>query len=744
MRIVPLQEHELLVFWVELVTLVGVAKALGALMRRIGQPAVIGELAAGVVLGPSVFARIWPAGARWLFPPSATQSGLIQIAGWIGIVMLLTVTGFDTDLALIRQLGRAATFVAGMSVALPFLLGLGLGSVMPSGYVGGQGGRLVFSLFLAAALSISSLPVIGKILNEMGLTRRNFGQLTLAAGMANDVVGWLLLGAIAGIARSGSVQLDKLALTVLGMAAFLAFAFTAGQRIVDAALRRVRERHGGVSGAFGVTVVAAFVAAAITEALGVEAVLGAFVAGIILGRSKYQDLRVLDHLETAALSVFAPLFFATAGLRMDLGLIANGGALWWTVVVLAIASIGKFGGAYVGGVLARLPAKEGLALGVGLNARGALEIVIATVGLTLGVLNARIYTVIVLMAIATSIAAPPLLRILARGWAGTPEEQERLQREESMSHNILVRPSRFLIPVAGGDGPALAAKILDLAWPEGQEATVVALRPTGEALMERVAGLIERRPVARETVDGDDAVSAVLEHTALGYGIVGMGAWQGERGDGLLSALTEGVLSRTQLPVLVVWPGPRAKVERVAGFRRLLVPVLATAPSRAAQELAFSLAATTGAEAIITHITTPRQPVAAGRSGATPGRSGGTPGRSGATPGRSGATPGRSGATATTTEQSGRRAASAIVTSSSQMARRMGIRPRAVVRLAESRREEITRLVRQHDIDLVVLSSELQQIGAEVYLGSLVEDLIASAGTTVAMLAAPGDWLAPA
>ncbi|HEY2430830.1 MAG TPA: universal stress protein, partial [Acidimicrobiales bacterium] len=384
--------------------------------------------------------------------------------------------------------------------------------------------------------------------------------------------------------------------------------------------------------------------------------------------------------------------------------------------VLAVASVAKFGGAYAGGTLAKLPAAERVALGVGLNARGALEIVIATVGLGLGVLNARVYTVIVLMAIVTSAAAPPLLRLLARGWAGTPEEQERLQREETMNASILVRPSRFLVPVAGGDGSALAAKILDLAWPQDQEATVVALDPTGEGAMERVAALLERRPVTRETLEGEDPVRAVIEHAALGYGIVGMGAWQASRGPELLSPLAEGVLRETTLPVLVVWPGVRARVEAVTGFRRILVPALATAPSRAAQELAFNLAASAGAEVLITHVATPRQPALAGRPGtATP--AGGSEG--------------------------GRRMAQAIVSSSAQTARRMGIRPRAVVRIAGSRREEITRLIEEHDIDLVVLSAELQQVDGAVFLGSLVEDLIAATRTTVAMVAAPADWLAP-
>jgi Kef-type K+ transport system membrane component KefB len=178
---------------------------------------------------------------------------------------------------------------------VPFALGLGTAYLLPTDFLGEDAHRTVFALFLATALSISSLPVIAKIVSELGLTRRNFGQITIAAGMANDVVGWLLLGAIASLARSGSLDLPRLGLTVAGMALFLALMLTAGQRAVDAALRRVREREAGLHSALTVTVVAVLTAGAITQALGVEAVLGAFVAAPVIGRFALPGRARHDH-----------------------------------------------------------------------------------------------------------------------------------------------------------------------------------------------------------------------------------------------------------------------------------------------------------------------------------------------------------------------------------------------------------------------------------------------------------------
>src|SRR4051794_9776858 len=351
MRLVSPDEHAMLVFWCDLVVLAVTAKLLGAAMRRLGQPSVVGELFAGLLLGPSLLGKAVPGAERWLFPGGVAQSGLIVVVATVGIVMMLILTGFETDLTLIRSLGRAVALVAGFSVLLPLALGLGTGALLPDSFVSGHG-RGLFTLFIGAALAISSLPVIAKILSEMQLTRRNFGQVILAAGMANDVVGWLLLGALAGVARSGSFDPAKLALTVGAMLAFLVGMLTVGQRGVDVVLRWARARDNTAQAAFAVTLLVGFAAGAVTQAIGVEAVLGAFVAGIALGHSKYQDARVVRHLETATLSVLAPVFFATAGLRVDLGALSSLSMVGWTLVVIAVASIGKFAGAFVGGRLA--------------------------------------------------------------------------------------------------------------------------------------------------------------------------------------------------------------------------------------------------------------------------------------------------------------------------------------------------------------------------------------------------------
>lgn len=712
MRLVSPSEHAMLVFWVDLVILAVTARGLGVLMRRIGQPSVVGELFAGLVLGPSILGQLLPGVETWLFPGTLTQSGLIVVVATVGIVMMLIHTGFETDLSLISRMGRAVAFVAGFSVVLPLALGLGTGLTLPHSFVGHEG-RTLFVLFIGAALAISSLPVIAKILMEMKLTRRNFGQVILAAGMANDVVGWCLLGALAGMARSGSFQPLDLALTIGAMLAFLVGMLTVGQRGIDALLRWARSKDTGVGAPLTMTLLIGFAAGAVTQAIGVEAVLGAFIAGIALGRSKFQDDRVVTHLEHATMTVFAPVFFATAGLRVDLSALASWSMIGWTLVIIAVASIGKFAGAFLGGKLAGFAWKESLALGVGLNARGALEVVIATVGLTLHVLNTQSYSCIVVMAIVTSVAAPPMLRAVGRRYAGTEEEQRRLELEQTHATNVLIQPSRLLLPVQQGACSLVAAKVLDLAWPGEEEVAVITVGKDLAHVSDEIAAVFDRRHVEMETLSHDDQVQAVLDHLQLGFDVLGIGALQDRSGERLLSPLAEALLARSPVPAVVVWDGANGHEEAAHGFRRVLVPVVSTVSSRAAQEVAFSLAASSHAEVVVAHIDVERP---------TPVRSGGPSGDRAKNERRQ--------RVRTTVSQG-------VVYEATDLARRLGIRPETVVREDTSRAHAISELVEEMDIDLVILGTELQPVAGEMFLGDLVERLIRAVECSVAVVALP-------
>ncbi len=608
----PPDDHQLLVFFTSVLLIIVVARLLGSLMRRIGQPSVIGELGAGLLLGPSVLGRLWPDATDWLFPPDRAQTAMLFTMGWIGVILLLVATGFETDLGLIRRLGRAAATVSTGSLLVPLGVGFGLGWVIPTTFVGEGTDRLVFALFIAAALSISSLPVIAKILGDMGLMRRNVGQLTLAAGMANDVIGWIILGLVAGLAQADSIEIGQLALTLGGVVLFFVAAFTIGQKLVDFSLRRVRMAGDDPVKATTVVVVTALTFGVITQWLHVEAVLGAFVAGVIIARSRFAEHGLIKPLETMTSAVFGPIFFVTAGLRVDLGLLNDANTLLWAALVVAGASASKFIGAIAGARLGALTGREGVALGIGLNARGALEIVIAALGLSLGVLNQSSYAVVVLMAMATSMAAPPLLRAVLANFEGTPAERTRLDQEEALAANSIVTGGRLLIPSRGGVASLVAAQIVGLVWPEGTRVTLVTV---GEQEFDRrpFEGVLYGKQVDHlrlpTTVATNGPVSALVDECRLGYSVLVMGAsatreTETQKADCVISEFVDAVLGQVTVSAVVVRL-PRGHQDQLPwAFGRAIVPVTGSTTSRGSAEVAAYLSAAIGTRLHLLYIDT--------------------------------------------------------------------------------------------------------------------------------------------
>ena len=712
MRLPSLDEHALLLMWVQLLVIVAVARGLGTAMRRIGQPPVVGELLAGVLLGPSVLAKIWPAAGQVIVPHSKLGAAPINTIGWVGVAFLLVLTGFETDLKIVRKLGRPATLVALGGLALPFAVGLGTGFVMPKDFRGGHGTTTAFVLFIAVSLSISSLPVIAKILDELGFMRRNFGQVTIAVGMVNDLIGWLALGVIAALGRSSHLTVSSVLIPVLAIAGILLVAFTVGQRAVDAALRQVRRREGSGVDAMTVTLGVTFLLAVLTQVARSDAVLGAYIAGILIGRSRFFQRRIATQLESLTMAVFAPVFFATAGLRIDLAGLGNGTALMWAAIILGLAVVTKLVGAFGAAKLASLSSREGLALAIGLNCRGAVEVVIATVGLTIGVLSSTAYAAIVLMAIVTSVMAPPLLRLVVRDWPGEPEEQERLEREEAMERNLLVRDSRLLLPSRGGPSSEAVAHVLHAAWPAEVPVTILSVDDDQghEPDLSGVRAAFEDREVECRHVEGDP-LKALLDEAKLGYGALGVGARDGfTEGGSVLSPVGDALLGASPLPMVIVRRGKSASAQQ--RFRCALVPVAGTPASRTAQELAYNLARSTGTQVLLTHVVSrpapdpyPRGHEAMARTHAQ---------------------------VAASTE-----VASSVLEQAREHAAEHSIDARSTVREGTAIADELLAEAAAADADVIVLGTTIRRMKGRAFLGHTVEHVLDQAEATVVVVATP-------
>ena len=278
----------------QLVLLVGTARLLGGLANKLRQPPVVGQIIAGVLIGPSVFGKFYPGTFEWLFSDPTVGSAIYGLA-WLAVIMVLVVVGYETDLGIIMRLRRAAVNVSAGALLMPLMVGL-VALLTPSSFIGNTG-RGLYAAFMALALSVAALPVVAKILLDLGMLRRNFGQVTLAVSMTMDSVGWLILAGLAGIAREGFRPADLLT-SLGGLVLFVALAATVGRWALNQAMRLALRNGQNLPAALTVSLVAAIGGGAVTHVLGLEAILGAFIVGIILATLRYQVGAVRHVLET--------------------------------------------------------------------------------------------------------------------------------------------------------------------------------------------------------------------------------------------------------------------------------------------------------------------------------------------------------------------------------------------------------------------------------------------------------------
>ncbi|MDQ3896023.1 MAG: cation:proton antiporter, partial [Actinomycetota bacterium] len=579
----------------------------------LGLPSVVGELLAGFVLGPSLFGNLAPGLFKAVFPQNAEQFHLLEVVSWLGVIMLLILTGLETDVGLIARKGKGAAAISLGGIVVPFATGAGLGLLLPSQFLAAADKRLVFALFLGTAMSISAIPVIAKVLMEMKIIRRDIGQITLAAGMIDDTIGWILLSVVAGLASSGSISIGTAGRSILSVVLVLVVAYTIGRRLVGLLIRTLDNHVGGDMVMMTTLMALALAFGTVTQALKLEAVLGAFIAGILVGQVKRFDERMRHIFEQVALGIFAPVFFAASGLRVNLSKLAQPKVLVVGLIVLAIAIVGKFVGAYLGARASRLGHWEALSLGAGMNARGAMEIIVATIGFSRGILTAEMYSIILMVAVVTSLMAPPLLRWTLRHVTPSEEEQQRLEHEERRRESFVGNLKRVLVPVpAGSNGQStMAAKLVGLLVEEEDvEVTSLALQDDGRRSEKRprtpVQDEVEDARRITRTIEGNPA-ETILAEAQKGYDLLVLGATGRETdGDGpLFDAFVDDVIQESPCSVLVMasrqHDDPDERFDKLCRGH-ILVPISGGEMDRYAAEVAFTMASQRDAEVDLVHV----------------------------------------------------------------------------------------------------------------------------------------------
>ncbi|HUY29101.1 MAG TPA: cation:proton antiporter [Candidatus Binataceae bacterium] len=596
-----LSELEILRFLLQIGLLLAASRVLADLMKRIGQAAVIGELLAGILLGPSLLGHLAPALYALVFPPDLLQMHLLESLAWLGAVTLLLFIGLETDLGILRGLGRTVTLVSGFGVAIPLGSGVALGLMIPAHHLVAPEQRIIFALFLGVAISISAVPVIAKILLDLGLMRRDLGMLILAAGVLDDSIGWLLLSIVAGLAERGVIDVMSVSRLLAETAAFLAFCYFVGTPLAGRFLRWVDDRTYVEHAKFSAMLAIALGCAVVAQAIGLHAVFGAFIAGLMLTQSARVKPADVSELETVATGFLAPIFFAYSGLRTDLSTLTSPAI---AILILVVGCATKLFGCGVGGKLGGLKWREALAVAIGMNARGGMGIIVALVGLTLGVLTPSMYTVLILFAMVTSLMTPPLLSWAIGETTARPSEADRIEREKLLERLPFSHEGTKLLVLSGGGPHADLAAHIAAALANHKDASVTIFRAATPAMpaksaefdeqfarMKAIAEQAGAKNVHQRVGSADSIAEAITLEAARGYDAIFAGASHQGGYDNLGGEVLRSLVSSARAPVVIVRGGNTA-----VPFTRVLTPTTGAAFARLGATVAMQYARVFGSQ----------------------------------------------------------------------------------------------------------------------------------------------------
>jgi Kef-type K+ transport system membrane component KefB len=400
--------HPLAVLIIQLIAVVLTARVFGYWATRLGQPPVVGEIIAGLALGPSLLGWTWPAASQFVFP--ASSLGTLQLFSQVGVILFMFVAGLELDTRHLRHRAHVAVAVSHVSIVLPFLLGVTLALFMYSTYAPAGVPFHAFALFMGIAMSITAFPVLARILGDRGLMATPLGTTAITCAAVDDVTAWTLLAMVVAIATRGA------ALGVLATIAIFAVAFLLVMLyVVRPWLASLFDRPAGSTALSreraALVLAVVFGSALFTEALGVHALFGAFVAGVCMPANPELRDQLRERLESFASVFLLPVFFAFTGLRTELGLLTDVGSWIMCGVIIIVATFGKLGGSMLAARFTGLDWNSAFMLGALMNTRGLMELVALNVGYELGVLSPRLFTMMVLMALVTTAMTGPLLQL---------------------------------------------------------------------------------------------------------------------------------------------------------------------------------------------------------------------------------------------------------------------------------------------------------------------------------------------
>ncbi len=406
-----LTHHEIINLLVQLSLLLLAGRLMAELARKLNQPSVVGEIMAGIILGPTVLGMFFPEFFEHLFPSTGVNAtvldGFIQVA----LVLLLFIAGLEVDLHVVIRQGRQSLYVSFFALVIPFGLGFVVTYLFP-GLLGNPlfDNRILYALFIGTILSITALPVVAPLLMDLNIFKSSMGMLIIASAMINDLLGWLIFSVLLSLMGNSSGQMtlwNTIALTV----GFTLFILTIGRWIINRILPWINKNLTWPGGLLALSLSFCFSAAAFTEYIGIHAIFGAFIVGVALGDSEHLSERAKEIVHQFINNIFAPLFFVSIGLQVNFITHFN---LVLVVALIILAFVSKTSGAYIGARLGGLSKPQSWAVGFGMNTHGTLEVILSAIALQAGLIGQNVFVAIVVMVLVTIIASSPLMRYSLR------------------------------------------------------------------------------------------------------------------------------------------------------------------------------------------------------------------------------------------------------------------------------------------------------------------------------------------
>lgn len=523
----PAKTHagDLLHVLIALVTVVALARLLGTLFRAINQPPVIGEILAGILLGPSLLGRVAPAISAQVFPPTVAPA--LNIISQVGIILFMFLVGVELDLSLLRKRGHSTVAISHASIIAPFLLGAVLSLFLYPRLSSSDVPFTNFALFLGVSMSVTAFPVLARILTDRRISKTRMGVIALTCAAVDDITAWCLLALVVGIAGAQGAGV----LRTFALVAVYIIVMALVMRPLMARLTVLYGNKGRLSQGLMATIcVLLLISASATEVIGIHAIFGAFALGAMIPHDSGMARELTDRLEDLVVVLLLPAFFAFTGLRTQIGLL-NGPQEWVLCgLIIVVASVGKFGGSLFAARLTGLGWRDGAALGVLMNTRGLMELIVLNIGFEMHVISPELFAMMVLMALTTTFATTPILHLIMREKALAPELPQRppLVRESERS--------AILVPVANPGGVARLVGLALAATPAG------APPPRVLAMVRRPAGGVRANlGYAEESViPRSVALSAALELAwSRGFVITPQAIWSDDPADDLLKVAAE-------------------------------------------------------------------------------------------------------------------------------------------------------------------------------------------------------------